>query len=116
MRSLTVLSSQALMPEQGMLSVERQMVALSACCRGYLVSWDVEKSVWWRAFKSTLEQQPQDCGLLMTEPPFNLPSIQTSTMQVSAGNCQRVRLGPSRKQRSSILKTAVCIVIPHIAV
>ncbi len=38
--------------------------------------------MWWRAFKSMLQQQPQDCGLLMTEAPFNLPSIQTSTMQV----------------------------------
>ncbi len=46
------------------------------------MSWDVEKSVWWRAFRSMLQQQPQDCGLLMTEAPFNLPSIQTSTMQV----------------------------------
>lgn len=30
-----------------------------------------------------LQQQPQDCGLLMTEAPFCLPSIQTSTMQVT---------------------------------
>ena len=52
-------------------------------CRGYLVSWDVEKPVWWRAFKNMLQQQPQDCGLLMTEAPFCLPSIQTSTMQVT---------------------------------
>jgi hypothetical protein len=55
-------------------------------CRGYLVSWDVEKPVWWRAFKNMLQQQPQDCGLLMTEAPFCLPSIQTSTMQVTALN------------------------------
>ena len=47
------------------------------------MSWEVEKSVWWRAFKSMLQQQPQDCGLLMTEAPFNLPSIQASTMQVT---------------------------------
>lgn len=52
-------------------------------CRGYLVNWDVEKAVWWRAFKSLLQVQPQDCSLLMTEPPFNLPSIQSSTLQVS---------------------------------
>ncbi|EIE26065.1 Actin/actin-like protein [Coccomyxa subellipsoidea C-169] len=50
--------------------------------RGYLVNWDVEKAVWWRAFKSLLQMQPQDCGLLMTEPPFNLPSIQASTLQM----------------------------------
>ncbi len=46
------------------------------------MNWDVEKAVWWRAFKSLLQMQPQDCGLLMTEPPFNLPSIQASTLQV----------------------------------
>ena len=51
-------------------------------CRGYLVGWDVEKPVWWGAFRSILQQQPQECGLLMTEAPFNLPSIQASTMQV----------------------------------
>ncbi|BDA44347.1 Actin-related protein 6 [Coccomyxa sp. Obi] len=50
--------------------------------RGYLVNWDVEKAVWWRAFKSLLQVQPQDCSLLMTEPPFNLPSIQSSTLQM----------------------------------
>ncbi|CAK0737465.1 hypothetical protein CVIRNUC_000917 [Coccomyxa viridis] len=50
--------------------------------RGYLVGWDVEKPVWWRAFRSILQQQPQECGLLMTEAPFNLPSIQASTMQM----------------------------------
>ena len=47
------------------------------------MGWDVEKPVWWRAFRSILEQQPQECGLLMTEAPFNLPSIQASTMQVT---------------------------------
>jgi len=46
------------------------------------VNWDVEKAVWWRAFKSLLQMQPQDCGLLMTEPLFNLPSIQALTLQV----------------------------------
>lgn len=39
--------------------------------------------MWWRAFRNILQQQPQDCGLLMTEAPFNLPSIQASTMQVT---------------------------------
>ena len=47
------------------------------------MGWDVEKPVWWRAFRSILQQQPQECGLLMTEAPFNLPSIQASTMQVT---------------------------------
>lgn len=52
--------------------------------RGYLVSWEVEKAVWWRALKGVLQVAPQDCGLLMTEPLFNLPLLQTSTMQVPA--------------------------------
>ena len=47
------------------------------------MGWDVEKPVWWRAFRHILQQQPQECGLLMTEAPFNLPSIQASTMQVT---------------------------------
>lgn len=46
------------------------------------MNWEVEKAVWWRAFKSLLQMQPQDCGLLMTEPLFNLPSIQALTLQV----------------------------------
>lgn len=69
------------------------MVRLRHGCRGYLVNWDVEKSVWWRAFKSMLQQQPQECGLLMTEPPFNLPSIQTSTMQVNLDAYQLIADG-----------------------
>lgn len=47
-----------------------------------MVSWEVEKAVWWRALKNVLHVAPQDCGLLMTEPLFNLPLLQTSTMQV----------------------------------
>ena len=47
------------------------------------MGWDVEKPVWWRAFRNILQQQPQECGLLMTEAPFSLPSIQASTMQVT---------------------------------
>ena len=54
--------------------------------------------MWWRAFKSTLEQQSQECGLLMTEPPFNLPSIQTSTMQVRSEHCQQVTQGQCPKK------------------
>ena len=47
------------------------------------MGWDVEKPVWWRAFRNILQQQPQECGLLLTEAPCNLPSIQASTMQVA---------------------------------
>ena len=82
---------------------------LSPCFRGYLVSWDVEKSVWWRAFKSML-QQPQDCGLLMTEAPFNLPAIQTSTMQVNPEHCQHIMqaLCPSGMERTMAAQALQC--------
>lgn len=46
------------------------------------MGWETEKAVWWRALRSVLKVQPPDCGLLMTEPLFNLPSIQSATMQV----------------------------------
>ena len=46
------------------------------------MNWDIEKAVWWRALKSVLQVQPHDCGLLLTEPLFNLPAVQASTMQV----------------------------------
>ena len=65
------------------------------------MSWDVEKSVWWRAFKSMLQEQPQDCGLLMTEPPFNLPSIQTSTMQVTLDATSSPRMGNAPRRGAS---------------
>ena len=49
------------------------------------MSWDTEKAVWWRALRGILKVQPPDSGLLMTEPLFNLPAIQSATMQVWLG-------------------------------
>ena len=60
------------------------------------MGWDVEKPVWWRAFGGILQQQPQDCGLLMTEALFNLPSIQASTMQVAQAPPDALVLTPLR--------------------
>lgn len=81
------------------------------CHRGYLVAWDVEKPVWWRAFRNILQQQPQECGLLVTEAPFNLPSIQASTMQVTRAlpdALKSTRLEGVHKGHSG-LQTVPCI-------
>jgi len=65
-----------------------------------------------------LQRQPQDCGLLMTEAPFNLPSIQTSTMQVTAMPQNAWHLLNSHKQASAAaqvipacLTLALCILL-----
>lgn len=47
--------------------------------RGYLINPDLEKEIWDRIFKSLLQIRPSESGLLLVEPPFNLPSIQKST-------------------------------------
>ncbi len=58
------------------------------------MSWEVEKAVWWRALKGVLRVQPPECGLLMTEPLFNLPSIQCATMQARMACACRPRSLP----------------------
>ncbi|CAE6384758.1 unnamed protein product [Rhizoctonia solani] len=49
--------------------------------RGYLTDWDVEKAVWDRAFND-LKIDPHDHSFLVTEPPFNMHSIQETYDQM----------------------------------
>ncbi|KAH7319563.1 actin-like protein ARP6 [Rhizoctonia solani] len=49
--------------------------------RGYLTDWDVEKAVWDRTFKD-LKVDPRDHSFLVTEPPFNMHSIQETYDQM----------------------------------
>ena len=59
-----------------------------------------------------LQRQPQDCGLLMTEGPFNLPSIQTSTMQVTAMLWNAWHLLNSHKRASTAAQVIpACLVL-----
>lgn len=53
-----------------------------------MVSWDVEKEIWARAFKSAAltpkgaKWDPGSTGLLLTEPIFNFPAVQAATEEV----------------------------------
>eukprot|EP00850_Spirogloea_muscicola_P007021 SM000034S12775 [mRNA] locus=s34:750776:753593:+ [translate_table: standard] len=51
------------------------------CDRGYVVSWDVQRAVWGRAFAAA-GVAPSDAALLLTEPPFTLPAIAAATDEV----------------------------------
>ncbi|GJP61111.1 hypothetical protein CLOP_g18315 [Closterium sp. NIES-67] len=46
--------------------------------RGYVVNWDLQRSIWDRAFSGILKVQPSSASLLVSEPLFSLPSIQRS--------------------------------------
>ncbi|GBG92461.1 hypothetical protein CBR_g55542 [Chara braunii] len=51
--------------------------------RGYLVNWEVQKDIWEHAFKNILKVRPADCvGLVLTEPLFNLQSMQATMDEV----------------------------------
>lgn len=51
--------------------------------RGYVVAWDVQREIWARALRKTLPAvAPSSCGLVLTEPYFNLPALREATMQV----------------------------------
>ena len=52
-----------------------------------MVNWDMERAVWGRAFSNVVSVEPRSCGLVLTEPPFNLPSIQDTQLQASL--CKR---------------------------
>ncbi len=67
---------------------------LWACLQGYLVAWDLEREIWSHAFKSILGLgagrqhgglSARDCGLLLSEPMLNFPSVQQATEQVRNG-------------------------------
>lgn len=50
--------------------------------RGYLVNFELQREIWARALRQVLGVSPRDCGLLLTEPIFNLPAIRAETEQV----------------------------------
>ncbi|KAK2991915.1 hypothetical protein RJ640_006092 [Escallonia rubra] len=50
--------------------------------RGYLVNPDLQSSLWSHLFSSLLRVTPSTSSLLLTEPLFNLPSIQRSTDEI----------------------------------
>ena len=43
--------------------------------RGYVVNWDLQKEIWSHVFSKILKIDPRRCHLVLTEAPFNLPSI-----------------------------------------
>lgn len=49
--------------------------------RGYVVNWDLERTIWERVFKASLNFSASKCGLVLTEPLFNLPAIQSQMDQ-----------------------------------
>ena len=51
--------------------------------RGFIVNIDMQRDIWTRAFRNVLRVKPCDCGLVLTEPLFNLPAIRDSMAQVS---------------------------------
>lgn len=50
--------------------------------RGYLVNTDLQRDIWAHSLADSLHCGPSDTALLLTEPVFNLPSIQEATDQV----------------------------------
>lgn len=51
--------------------------------KGYLVNLDLQKEIWNKIFKSILKIHPGQCGLVMTEPPFNFEGSRAALMKVS---------------------------------
>ncbi|WCJ30031.1 actin-related protein 6 [Euphorbia peplus] len=47
--------------------------------RGYLINPDLQRDIWNHLFQSLLHINPSNFNLLLTEPPFTLPSIQRAT-------------------------------------
>ncbi|XP_016573137.1 actin-related protein 6 isoform X2 [Capsicum annuum] len=50
--------------------------------RGYLVNPDLQSSLWYHIFSNLLKITPSQSSLLLTEPLFNLPSIQRSLDEI----------------------------------
>lgn len=51
--------------------------------RGYMVNPELQKDIWEHAFQTMLGTAPRGCGLVLTEPLFNLPAVKEATDQVS---------------------------------
>ena len=81
---LYILSCPMFTPAQRVLGLPEGSRRCASPSRGYLVNEEVERAVWGRGFKAVLPRgaHAADCGLLLTEPLLNLPSIQASTAQV----------------------------------
>ncbi|KAI3775442.1 hypothetical protein L1987_50018 [Smallanthus sonchifolius] len=50
--------------------------------RGYLINQDLQSTIWSHIFSSLLHITPSSSSLLLTEPLFNLPSIQRATDEI----------------------------------
>ncbi|GMH39782.1 hypothetical protein BSKO_07680 [Bryopsis sp. KO-2023] len=50
--------------------------------RGYPVNFELQREIWARTFKHVLRINPREYGLVLTEPLFNLPSIQAEIEQI----------------------------------
>lgn len=58
------------------------------------MNWGIERSIWDRVYKNVAQIEPKESRLIVTEPCFNLPSIQDSYDQVifeeyEFGSCYR---------------------------
>ncbi|CAI7869125.1 unnamed protein product [Closterium sp. NIES-54] len=51
--------------------------------RGYVVNWDLQRTIWDRAFSGILKVQPSSTSLLVSEPLFTLPGIQRSMAELA---------------------------------
>ncbi|CAI5990219.1 unnamed protein product [Closterium sp. NIES-64] len=51
--------------------------------RGYVVNWDLQRTIWDRAFSGILKVQPSSTSLLVSEPLFSLPGIQRSMAELA---------------------------------
>ncbi|CAO3651657.1 unnamed protein product [Cunninghamella echinulata] len=50
--------------------------------KGYLTNWGLERTIWDRVYKHVLKVEPADTQLIITEPIFNLSSIQEAYNQI----------------------------------
>lgn len=50
--------------------------------KGYLVNWDTQRQVWGHVFQTLLKITPSDLNLVITEPPFNFPSVREAMVEV----------------------------------
>ncbi|GFR49305.1 hypothetical protein Agub_g11327 [Astrephomene gubernaculifera] len=50
--------------------------------RGYLCHLDLQREIWMRGVRSVLRRTPGECGLLISEPLFNLEEIRAGTQQL----------------------------------
>uniref|UniRef100_A0A7S0WIK7 Actin-related protein 8 n=1 Tax=Pyramimonas obovata TaxID=1411642 RepID=A0A7S0WIK7_9CHLO len=54
--------------------------------KGYVINWDATLELWTHIFNDILKIVPEQCCLLVTEPLFNLPSIQGSMDELAFGH------------------------------